>query len=436
MQSRAKQPESMSSPLADRFFTDAPLWLVGLLLLGALTAVAELGFRAHRWLFVQERGPQDSKDEGYILSAVLGLLALLVGFTFSMALNRYETRRELVVQEANAIGTARLIVQVLEDPRRSELTALFARYVDLRLMGSREHADPATLGETARVRRELWEEVSEVSRAHPTAQSSRALIDAVTAMFDVAAARRAELDAYIPTRVLEILVLYAIVSAGVLGYVLAGTNVRHFIATSILFVALTLAITLVLDIDRPRRGSIRVPQQPMLDLETRGGWGGGSDRSPGTPAVAPTQVRWLVTEFGIGPLRAGMTVAEAARVVVRSFTAPPGAATEGCTYAVWPDAPPGVAVMIEDGHVARIDVTSGPVATAAGARVGDTEERIQTLYRGRVGVTPHKYTEGHYLVVSSAADDAYRIVFETDGRRVTRYRSGRRPAVEYVEGCG
>jgi len=83
-----------------------------------------------------------------------------------------------------------------------------------------------------------------------------------------------------------------------------------------------------------------------------------------------------------------------------------------------------------------VDVTEGPVATTEGARIGDSEDRIESLYPGQVKVMPHKYTAGHYLVVTPARGGDNRIVFETDGEKVVRYRSGREPAVEYVEGCG
>jgi hypothetical protein len=94
--------------------------------------------------------------------------------------------------------------------------------------------------------------------------------------------------------------------------------------------------------------------------------------------------------------------------------------------------------MIERNEVVRVDVDSGSVETSAGARIGDTEDRIKSLYAGRITVGPHKYTDGHYLTVVPAdkADSAFRLIFETDGNRVTRYRSGKRPQVEYVERCG
>jgi len=88
--------------------------------------------------------------------------------------------------------------------------------------------------------------------------------------------------------------------------------------------------------------------------------------------------------------------------------------------------------------IARLDVRhQGTVRTAEGAGIGDTEERIHALYPGRVEVQPQKYVSGHYLIVTPEApvDSQYRMIFETDGRRVTSYRTGRLPEVRWVEGC-
>jgi len=158
------------------------------------------------------------------------------------------------------------------------------------------------------------------------------------------------------------------------------------------------------------------------------------DSSAGTnPTARPADS--VVTEHGLGPLRAGMTIAEATTALGGALAVPTEYDTTLCDYAVWRGAPRGVRVMVDQGRIARVEVDSANVATAAGARVGDSEERIQSLYPGRVSVTPHKYEDGHYLTVNGVGDSGVAIVFETSKGRVTRYRAGRRPAVEYVEGC-
>ena len=158
---------------------------------------------------------------------------------------------------------------------------------------------------------------------------------------------------------------------------------------------------------------------------------------PDTPPPttgAPTDTTAHVT--GFGPVRAGMTVAEAERALGTSLVLL-GPRMEPCHY-VLDEKRPGVAYMIIDGRVARADIRRGStIRTAEGAGIGDTEERIQALYPGRVEVQPHKYVDGHYLIVRSPApaDTIHRMIFETDGKKVTSYRTGRLPEVRWVEGC-
>ncbi len=155
--------------------------------------------------------------------------------------------------------------------------------------------------------------------------------------------------------------------------------------------------------------------------------------APAPPAEKPAG-EWEVTPYGIGSLRAGMGISEA-QVVMRDNLEVPANLGE-CGYVKPKTGPKGIMIMVEKGEmISRVDINSGTVATVEGAKIGDTEDRIKSLYPGQVTVKPHKYTDGHYLVVTPKTGGDYRLVFETDGKKVTRYRSGRLPAVEYVEGC-
>lgn len=161
---------------------------------------------------------------------------------------------------------------------------------------------------------------------------------------------------------------------------------------------------------------------------------------------ARADTAWTLRFDGAGPLRVGMTVEEARAAMGGDFRqlTPDGSEpiTDPdlqCDYAESARLPVGVGVMLERGRVVRVEVvdSASPVATAEGARIGDTEARIQRLYPGRVEVQPHKYTDGHYLLVrpAAASDTTHLLVFDTDGRVVTRFRAGQKPQVEYVEGC-
>lgn len=144
---------------------------------------------------------------------------------------------------------------------------------------------------------------------------------------------------------------------------------------------------------------------------------------------------------GMGPMRVGMTTAQARASLghFKLIAFNPAAAPDSmaCGYARSARFPEGVRVMVEGARVVRVEVDSGTVATAEGARIGDSEARIQQLYPGRVTVSPHKYTDGHYLTVRPAepSDTTHLLVFETDGSSVLRFRGGQKPHVEYVEGC-
>jgi hypothetical protein len=132
-----------------------------------------------------------------------------------------------------------------------------------------------------------------------------------------------------------------------------------------------------------------------------------------------------------------MTRAEAEGVLGSKLSFPAG--TEGgCAMVPIPGAPAGTVVLMVNDTLARVDVfRASTTTTAAGARIGDTGDRIRSLYPGRVRAEPHKYTEGQYLIVPAPSDTTYRLVFETDETgRVTRYRGGRLPEVGWVEGCG
>jgi len=163
-----------------------------------------------------------------------------------------------------------------------------------------------------------------------------------------------------------------------------------------------------------------------------------ADTSVNRPAPPPVTEEprggpWDVTWGGIGELKAGMSIEEA-NVVMHNALAAPAKISE-CDYIKVNNAPAGVAFMFENGVFSRVDVNSGTVKTVQGVGIGDTEDKIKSTYSGQVAVNPAKYTDGHTIVVTPKSGGNNRIVFETEGGKVTRFRSGREPAVEYVEGC-
>ena len=154
----------------------------------------------------------------------------------------------------------------------------------------------------------------------------------------------------------------------------------------------------------------------------------------GAGACARKSSELVVTMDGIGPLRFGMTLPEA-RAALPTLDFPRDSA--GCAYASAPDLP-GAQIMVEDGHIVRVDIDSLGVRTAEGAGVGDSIASVQELYGSRMSTFPNKYTAEPDLLIRAAEprDTVHQLIFETFKGRVVRYRAGQKPQVAYVERCG
>ena len=246
------------------FFDEAPLGLFAVVLFVCMVLAREFGASSHRFLS-RQKDVGESSDEGYILSAVLGLLALLLAFTFGLALDHYEKRRELVVTEANALGTAYLRTGILDQP--DQLRSLLHSYTQQRLAYGHSWgtaaAEAAAKAEALQAR--IWDMAVATVRPQRATPMAPMLLGPLNDAFDAASARKAALAARLPVSVMGALSLYAIVAAGMLGYAVTAAGGRHRGASLVLFVLLTLAMELIVDLDRPRSGTIHVSQAPMAD---------------------------------------------------------------------------------------------------------------------------------------------------------------------------
>lgn len=144
-----------------------------------------------------------------------------------------------------------------------------------------------------------------------------------------------------------------------------------------------------------------------------------------------------LSEEGLGQIQIGMTLADAVNMGLLNERPDMKSACDFVYPAVGAGIPFGVGVMVVKGKVARIDVDTGSVTTEDGVKIGDTEDRVKSIYGDELQIKPHKYIEGgHYMIVKGDSTSAGKeIVFETDGKAVTMFRAGRLPEVEWVEGC-
>ncbi len=256
----------MTGDILDAFWTWSIIAVVPLLLL-AMVGAHELGMRLHARL-MRKAGDDAGlgSDEGFILSGVLGLLALLMGFSFSMALNRLEDRRDLMLQETSAIGYLAMLADGLSPEPARSLKADLAAYGAARLAAAQMPDGPERLAaeqKAADLREPIADKVRAALREGAAGPLEVALAGAYDTVEDTAVRRQALLQAHLPPRVLWLLAAYAIISAAMLGYALAGARARHRVASTTLYLLVSLAFGVILDLDRPRAGAIVVDQTPF-----------------------------------------------------------------------------------------------------------------------------------------------------------------------------
>ncbi len=231
----------------------------------------EVGYHLGR--FVQTQTDEEIKYlTGAIQASILGLLALLLGFTFSMSMQRYDNRSQALLSEVNSIGTVILRTQLLPARYQDEATRLMQKYVDLRIAIGKidltEREDRKKYHkEISGIQGALWALAIDATLADPRPVTTGAFVNALNDMIDDEGKRSALLQMHVPEIVLFLLFLVFISSGGILGYS-SGLSGRRVVAPTIMVSFLiALIVFIILDLDRPRRGFIQVNQAPMIMLK-------------------------------------------------------------------------------------------------------------------------------------------------------------------------
>ena len=242
--------------------------VVGLGTLTAMLIAAGAGHLLRVWQHKRRpredpESPPSVAQEGYLLGSALGLLGLLLAFTFGMVLNRYESRRELVIDEANAIGTAYLRSQLLDEPHRSRLSNLLIEYTANRIrLASADSGRTGYLAKNDELLTEMWAAVS-AARDSATAHGlTTALLMTFNEVIDLDAKRKLAWELRIPIEVLVLLMVYLVITAAVVGHQVDGPRGRR--AALLLFVLIALSLAVITDLNRPMTGHERESQKAML----------------------------------------------------------------------------------------------------------------------------------------------------------------------------
>jgi len=210
---------------------------------------------------------------GAVEGAVFGVMGLLIAFTFSGAASRFETRRQLIVDEANAIGTAYLRVDLLPADAQPKIRDLFRAYVDSRIEIYRKLPDVSAaqqaLARSNALQGGIWKACLEAASGAP--QATMLLLPALNQMFDITTTRTVALQTHPPAIIYAMLGLVALACSLLAGYAMAGTKQRSLVHGLGFALILTLTVYVILDIEYPRVGLVRIEAMDRLLADVREG---------------------------------------------------------------------------------------------------------------------------------------------------------------------
>jgi hypothetical protein len=263
---RSNLNRPMRDNIAGLFSSELAVFLV---VIAVMLAFAEMGFRLGLRLHLKKDEARKGQI-GAIQGAVLGLLGLLLGFTFAMAVDRYDTRRGLVVDEANALGTTYLRASLLPGTHEAPVKDLLRRYVDLRLKYWPLIDDRAKFIEGRQlvggIQTELWKHATEAAKEAPN-DITATFVESLNEAIDADAKRIAAMRAAIPTGVWLLLIIVAAFGCITTSYGGGAEGARSKLGSVFLPLLIAVVIVLIFDISHPRIGMIQIGQQPLEDLQ-------------------------------------------------------------------------------------------------------------------------------------------------------------------------
>lgn len=250
----------------DTWLRDVNEGFLFVLLLSLLVCAAELGFQIARR--ARARG-EPAHEATAIQGAVLGLLALLLGFTFSLAVDRYEARKELIRDEANAIGTTYLRAKFLPEPQQTRIIELLRRYVNTRF--ELQEAGASFVGlhavhdRSSRVQNDMWEQTISAAALTPESKTTALFIESLNETIDMHGKQMSSIRHRISVWIFVLLFLVALAATGLTGYASSSDRKQSAVLNLVVCLLISAVILLIFDLQRPARGLITVDMGSMSD---------------------------------------------------------------------------------------------------------------------------------------------------------------------------
>ncbi len=247
------------------------MWLIFVVFFGAiLIAASEAGFLLGRK--AESRSAENAKSQlGAVEGGILALLGLLLGFTMSMAVTRFEVRKQLVLDEANAIQTSYLRTRLIPAPDSTEIANLLREYVAVRL----HYADvvddfdqlQTTREQAERLQNEFWTRAVAYGQKDPNPVKAGLLLQSLNQTIDLESARWMAFQNHVPPTVIYVNFVVALLATILVGYAFGRQGQRQVFSTTMLVLAITVVLAVIVDLDQPRQGFIKGSQQPLVDLQ-------------------------------------------------------------------------------------------------------------------------------------------------------------------------
>ena len=243
-----------------------PMWAVFLFTVALGLLSVEIGFRLGK--FWKQRHPEEQESHiGAMIGATLGLWAFLLAFLVGIAINRYDQRRELMVNEANSIGTTFLRAGYLPQPYTQESRTLIREYAAQRLVLAEFDTYQAGRQRSEAIQAELWALVEQMVANEPADPIKGLYISTLNETIDLHANRvAANTTARIPYTLYVTMYLVAVLALMMLGFHSGITGQRDIIVTVVLILIFSAVMVLIIDLDRSWEGFLRASQQPIIDV--------------------------------------------------------------------------------------------------------------------------------------------------------------------------
>src|SRR5262245_20211500 len=243
-----------------------PLWALFIVILLIVLLSVEFGYRLGKY----RRSRREEEKEaplGTMVGATLGLLAFILAFTFGLAAARFDTRRQVLLDEANAIGTTYLRAGMLPE-RGEEVRRLLRDYLAVRLEVMRSRKVSEGIRRSEDIQQEVWTEAETVGSKNPNSIVVGLFVQSLNQMIDLHAARmQAGLRSRIPGAIWLGLFAVAALSLTAMGYLEGMAGTRRSLAIIAVAIAFSVVIELIADLDRPQEGILKVSQQALLDVQ-------------------------------------------------------------------------------------------------------------------------------------------------------------------------